>query len=187
MELQEVILNLVQPIKSLAKIEEIKKKLSSHPRNYLLFVMGLNTGLRISDMLRLKVEDVRDKTHISLKESKTRKVKKFLINQSLRAELNIYIQDMESSYYLFNSERHTNKAISRSMVHRILKAVSKEVGLTEVSCHSLRKSFGFHFYQKTKDLALLQDLFNHSSPKITMHYIGLNQEYMDEAIKDFSL
>ncbi|MDX9806823.1 MAG: site-specific integrase, partial [bacterium] len=53
--------------------------------------------------------------------------------------------------------------------------------------HTLRKTFGYHFYQKTKDVALLQQLFNHSAPSVTLRYIGINQDIMDMAIEDFSL
>nr|WP_231690017.1 tyrosine-type recombinase/integrase [Cytobacillus solani] len=53
--------------------------------------------------------------------------------------------------------------------------------------HTLRKTFGYHFYQKYKDVAVLQQIFNHSSPAVTMRYIGINQDIMDEAVDGFSL
>jgi len=75
-------MNKVEPIRDREKIEEVKMELlKSNYRNYLLFVVGINTGLRIGDMLKLKVKDVRNQTHIILKEEKTNKSKKFSLTQ----------------------------------------------------------------------------------------------------------
>ncbi|WP_342668518.1 tyrosine-type recombinase/integrase [Cytobacillus solani] len=59
--------------------------------------------------------------------------------------------------------------------------------MSEIGTHTLRKTFGYHFYQKYKDVAVLQQIFNHSSPAVTMRYIGINQDIMDEAVDGFSL
>lgn len=67
---------------------------------------------------------------------------------------------------------------------KILNTAAKEVGLDEIGRHTLRKTFGYHFYQKYKDVAVLQQIFNHSSPSVTMRYIGINQDIIDEAVDD---
>ncbi len=69
----------------------------------------------------------------------------------------------------------------------ILRNAAKKSGLSEIGTHTLRKTFGYHFYKKTKDIALLQELFNHSAPSVTLKYIGINQDIMDNALEDFSL
>jgi integrase len=178
----------LEPIRDKNKIAEIKKILKKQSyRNYILFVLGINTGLRISDMLKLKVEDVRGRTHIVLKEQKTCKNKRFLINSNLRRELNAYIEKMKAAEYLFQSRIGDNKPLSRFQAYRILSEAGRKVGLESIGCHSTRKTFGYHHYKKNKDVALLQKLFNHSSPSITLDYIGITQDIMDESIEKFSL
>jgi len=150
-------------------------------------VLGINTGLRIGDMLQLKVEDVRNKTHILLKEQKTGKTKKFFINSALRDEIDKYIKNMADYEYLFQSRNGSNQPLSRSQAYRIFNKAGKEVGLDSISCHSTRKTFGYHHYKQHKDVALLQELFNHSAPSITLDYIGINQDVMDNSLENFYL
>jgi integrase len=181
-------MNFVQPIRDKIKIEEMKNELlKSGSKNYLMFVVGINTGLRISDILTLKVSDVRDRTHITITEQKTGKNKRFKINDNLKSEIDKYTLNMHSDEYLFQSQKGVNKPITRVQAYRILNKAGERVGLGEIGTHTLRKTFGFHFYQKTKDVALLQELFNHSAPSVTLRYIGINQDIMDMAIDDFSL
>lgn len=181
-------MNKVEPIRDKNKIKEIKDiLLKKSYRNYMIFVIGINTGLRIGDLLKLKVEDVKDKSHIIIKEQKTSKNKQFLINENLRREINQYIKDMEDHEYLFQSRIGNNKALSRFQAYRILSAAGKKAGLERIACHSTRKTFGFFHYKKYKDVALLQKLFNHSSPAITLDYIGITQDIIDESIENFSL
>ncbi|MFW5749916.1 MAG: site-specific integrase [Halanaerobium sp.] len=181
-------MNKVEPIRDKTKIAELKKILHQQSyRNYILFVLGINTGLRISDMLKLKVEDLRGKSHIVLKEQKTSKNKKFLINSNLRRELDKYTAAMADKEYLFQSRIGQNKPLSRFQAYRILSSAGRKAGLESIGCHSTRKTFGYHHYQKNKDVALLQKLFNHSSPSITLDYIGITQDIMDESIEKFSL
>ena len=174
-------MNLVQPIRDKEKIEEIKKILKrQNYRDYFLFFMGINSGLRISDMLKLKVKDVKNKSHIVLKEEKTGKEKRFKINASLQNEISDYIWRMNDYAYLFPSRKGKGlRPINRIQAYKILNDVSKEVGLEEIGTHTLRKTFGYHFYQENKDVALLQNIFNHSAPSVTLRYIGINQDIID--------
>jgi integrase len=184
---ESVNVNLVQPIRQKEKLEQIKDLLRHRSiRDEFLFTLGINSGLRISDLLPLRVCDVKDKTHITIKEKKTSKEKRFKINSNLRTVIDDYIRRMEEDEFLFAS-RKTGLPIRREQAYKILNNVAKEVGLDEIGCHTMRKSFGFHFYQKTKDVALLQELFNHSAPSVKLKYIGINQDIMDKAIDDFSL
>ncbi|MFW5980349.1 MAG: site-specific integrase [Halanaerobiales bacterium] len=181
-------MNKVEPVRDKNKIEEIKKILKKNSyRNYMIFVLGINTGLRIGDLLKLKVEDVKDKSHIIIKEQKTSKNKQFLINSNLRKELNKYIKGMADHEYLFQSRIGVNKPLSRFQAFRILSTAGKEAGLDRIACHSTRKTFGYHHYKRHKDVALLQKLFNHSSPSITLDYIGITQDIIDDSIADFNL
>ena len=151
-----------------------------------MFVIGINTGLRISDILNLKVADVKSKDHITIIEKKTKKQKRFLINSQLEKEISQYIKSMEDSEYLFAS-RDSDKPISRIQAYRIINSVADKVGLDEIGTHTMRKTFGYWHYQKYKDIAILQDIFNHSSPSVTLRYIGINDDIKDKTIENFYL
>jgi integrase len=181
-------MNRVEAIQDKDKIEKMKSKLlKSSYRDYILFVIGINTGLRISDILELKVADVRDKTHITIKEEKSGREKKFLINPHLKEDIAKYIINMKDWEYLFQSQKGHNKPISRVQAYRVLRKAAEELGIDNVGTHTLRKTFGYHHYLKNRDIALLQDLFNHSSPSLTLNYIGIDEDMMDKSIEEFYL
>lgn len=178
----------VQPIRDMESIEDMKRVLKMNgQRDYMLFLTGINTGLRISDILKLNVVDVRNKTHITITEKKTGKKKRLLLNAPFKEELDEYILDKSDEEPLFKSQKGINQPICAIRAWGILKEAGNKCGLTEVGTHSLRKTFGYHFYQQYKDVALLQDIFNHSSPSVTLRYIGINADIIDTAISKFTL
>lgn len=178
-------MNTVQPIRDLEKLEKIILYLKEkNERDYIMFLIGIYTGLRISDILRLKVVNVKG-SHILIREKKTKKEKKVIIIPALKRELKKYILSMEDQEYLIQSRKGTNQPISRGTAYRILKDVAEVFNLTELGTHSMRKTFGYHFYQETKDVATLQELFNHSDQKITLRYIGVNQDMQDKKMVNF--
>lgn len=170
-------MNFVEPIRRKEELEQMKTKLrKTGERNYLLFVFGINVGLRISDILNLKVKDVISpygtmNTHIELKEKKTKKTKRFKINPILAEELKQYVSYMDYNDYLFKSRNGENQPLTRVQAYRILNNVAKKLNLEKIGTHTLRKTFGYHFYQQTHDIATLQKLFNHSSMSVTLRYI----------------
>jgi len=181
-------MEIVQPIRDKEKIEDMKRELlKSGYKNYLMFVIGINTGLRIGDILELKVKDLRDKTHIKIIEQKTDKIKRFLINSSLKNEIDNFIKGMDEEEYLFQSRKGKNKPISRVQAYRILNSAGAKVGLKEIGTHTLRKTFGYWHYKQNKDVALLQQIFNHSAPSVTLRYIGINEDVKDNSIENFYL
>ncbi|PFR46746.1 tyrosine-type recombinase/integrase, partial [Bacillus cereus] len=108
-------MNFVQPIRDSEQIQQIKEYLKEkNERNYILFVIGINTGLRISDILKLKVGDLNG-SHISMREMKTGKQKRIHITAALRRELKWYIEDMEDYEYIIKSRQGKNRPIGRSM------------------------------------------------------------------------
>ena len=170
-------MNFVQPIRSKEKLEQMKEELKkTGTRNYLLFYTGINTGLRISDLVSLNFNDIRDennnmRTHISIIEKKTKKLKKFPICNGLFTELELYTRNMKSGEFLFKSQVGLNRPITTTQAYRILKAAANEVGTEDVGTHTMRKTFGYWHYKQYHDIALLQTIFNHSSPSITLRYI----------------
>jgi integrase len=177
-------MEFVQPIRDQEKIQEMKERLS--PRDAFMFTLGINVGCRISDLLQLRVGDIRGKSHLKIDEKKTGKQKRFLINSRLKEVIYNYTEGMDDDAWLFPS-RKGDKPISRVQAYRVLNHTAKEIGLDEIGTHTLRKTFGYWFYKNTKDIAMLQEMFNHSAPSITLRYIGINQDTMDDALKNFML
>ena len=180
-------MNFVQPIRDPVIIEEIKLFLrTDSERNYMLFVFGINTGLRIQDILKLKVKDVTG-DHIVMREMKTGKQKWLQINPTLKREIKKYTSRMNDNDYMFPSRQGGKRPIKRDMAYKIMRKAAKEFGLVDIGTHTLRKTFGYHFYQKNKDITMLQKIFNHSDKETTMRYIGMDQDMMDAAMYKFGL
>ncbi|WP_197229019.1 site-specific integrase [Bacillus thuringiensis] len=180
-------MNFVQPIRDPEQIQQIKEYLKEkNARNYILFVMGINTGLRISDILKLKVGDLKG-SHISMREMKTGKQKRIQITAALKRELRWFNENREDDEYLLKSRQGKNRPIGRSMAYKILSGAAAEFGLDEIGTHTLRKTYGYHMYMQTKNIALLMEIFNHSSEKVMLRYIGVKQDAMDKAMTRFKI
>lgn len=179
-------MNVVQPIKKLEDIQKIKKYLAKKPRDALLFSFGINTGLRISDILSLDVDDVNGRNYIEIREKKTNKYKKFPLNRFLKEEIDLFVEGLPSEQPLFYTQKHCR--LDRAQAYRILNKAAQAVGVQErIGTHTLRKTFGYHHYKKYNDIVLLQKIFNHSSPSVTLRYIGIEQDTIDESYMNFYL
>ena len=152
----------------------------------LIFKFGLNTGLRISDIIPLKVKDIFDENmefmdYLILKEKKTGKEKKIKINNTLQKALEASVKGRMLTYqsYLFSSKKGGH--LGRIQAYRVLKEAAEIMGIQNFGTHSLRKTWGYWTYQMSKyNIGLIMDTFNHSSPGITLRYIGINQDQKDE-------
>lgn len=178
-------MNSVEPIRDIEIVYDIQDYLEEkNMRDYIMFLLGVNTGLRISDILKLRTRDIRDskgniKSHIELTEKKTGKDKKLKINSDIRQILKDYLKDKKDYEYVIKSPRGVNNPLSRQQAYRILSATGELFGIEDMGCHTLRKTLGYHYYNKTKDIAGLMNLYNHSSPVITLIYIGIDQDKKD--------
>lgn len=219
-------MNLVKPIKSIEKIEQMKIELEKRvvkgngeerifqgKRNRAIFCTGINSALRVSDIRVLDIKDVfnEDLTlkDVWLKEQKTKKNKEFPITDTLRVEMLDYIECYFYIKYRINihnikeDEKELVKEIirtkplfpssqgggylTRKRIWEILNEAGKKLGLEKIGTHTMRKTFGYWFYQRTKDIYMLQRILNHSSPEQTMHYIDLSQDEINEAYRKFGL
>lgn len=184
-------MSVVQPIRDIKKIDTMKKfLLGQNIRDFTLFTLGINSGLRISDLLAMKLKDVYQDgkllPEIRVKEKKTSKYKSFPLGKKTKKALIDYINSVEDFkpddplFFSRKKEYGHRRPITRQHAHYILSEAAEYVGIMEkVGTHTLRKSFGYHAYKNGVDLALLQDIFNHASPQITLRYIGITKEDRD--------
>ncbi|BBB89687.1 site-specific integrase [Methylomusa anaerophila] len=174
-------MELVEPIRNKKQITALKNYLrGQNLRDYLLFVLGINSGLRISDLLKLTVEDVKLQDRITIREQKTGKMKDFPLSETCKKAIHEYLKTTNlTDGYLFTSRKGKNP-ITRVQAYRILSEAAKTVGITEpIGTHTLRKTFGYHAYINGTDVTRIQKLLNHSAPNITLSYIGITKEELD--------
>ena len=175
-------MNTVQPIRDMDTVLDIARYLKTkNERDYVMFMVGIYSGLRVSDFRCWRVRDVKDKDHVSIREKKTGKEKRFLINKNLKKILAEYIKGKDDLEYLFENPR-THRPITRQQAWNIIKDAGRQFGVDDLGTHTMRKTFGYHMYQTTKDAAMLMKLFNHSDIHITLRYIGIEQDHTDAAI-----
>ncbi|MBC1453231.1 site-specific integrase [Listeria welshimeri] len=198
----------VQPIKNLEKIALMKTILSQGDfgeRNVLLFSIGINTAYRISDLLSLKLSDVleiyrqkvRVKSRLKMTEQKTEKNNSVILTKKLQKDIwdfvskehAEWIAQQDLDHYLFTSRKKKagERPLTRQQGWHIISEAGKKGGLENLGTHSMRKTFGYHLYKNGVGLELIQVLLNHSSPKITLRYIGIEQEDKDQAVSSLGL
>ncbi|QYF82351.1 tyrosine-type recombinase/integrase [Brevibacterium sp. PAMC21349] len=192
-------MEFVEPIRDRKKIAAMKKLLTSSPRDYLLFTIGINTAFRVSDLLSLQFSDVMDMngnlfSHFTLKETKTKKNNKVAMSKSVQRTLTDYIKNYYKGNledYLFQSRKKdrdgNSQPINRKSAWRIIQEAAEQLGEKNIGSHSLRKTFAYHAYQNGTDIVLLQEMLNHSSPSVTLRYIGITQDEKDRVVKALDL
>lgn len=176
----------VQPIRDKQLLEDMKWALKRHcsERDYILFLIGINTGLRVGDLLSLKVKDLKRKKKLIIQEGKTKKARTINIS-NIYDEVQDYINTVDSEW-LFPS-RKGDKAITPTQAYRQLNKASEFASVDSIGTHTMRKTFGYWFYKQTKDVAKLQAILNHSHPQITLRYIGITDEEIENDLENFVL
>jgi integrase len=164
-------------------------------RNYLLVVMGINTALRISDLLRLRWCDVYDfkngksKTTLYLTEKKTGKSKTIALNHTIHRALQVSMENIGIACWeempLFARSGDHTAPISRIRAYEIIRRAGEKYGL-RLSCHSLRKTFGYYAARNAVPLPLIMKIYNHSSVALTMRYLGITQDDQDKVYYDMA-
>jgi integrase len=192
-------MELVQPIREKKKIDAMKKVLNTNKRDFLMFTLGINCGLRISDILSLKVGDVLNekgkvKEYFELREKKTDKYRRIVLSDNVQKAVVDYLKGYSDGLDrpLFVSRKKDingmPKPLTRQQSYNILNGAAATVGVNEaIGCHSLRKTFGYYAYKAGTDIVLLQQIFNHSTPSVTLRYIGIVQDDIDNVIIKLNL
>lgn len=195
-------MNFVEPIRSTKKIAQIKNLLRGQRRfrDLLLFTVGINSALRASDLLKLKVGDFLDedgeiKDRFSIREEKRGKRQEVVINDSIREALEAYltayptIQDDPSHFLFFNTKSGDyHQPISRQQAWNFITAICQEVGLRgQYGTHTLRKTWGYHARMNGVDLALIMHKLNHSDLAYTKRYLGITDEELEMVVRRLNL
>lgn len=181
-------MNTVEPIRNQDLLLDIEDYLKvKNYRDYVLFETGIYLGRRISDMLKFKVRDVKNKDYIYFRESKTNKETRVAINDELKTIYKEYTKDMKDYELLFQSRQGKNKPITRQRVWQILNDAAVFFKHKEnIGCHTLRKTFGYWLYKDSKDIMSIKDLLNHNDISVTKRYIGITQDSKDSLVKGLS-
>jgi integrase len=177
----------VRPLRCKQQLDDMKWSLRKWcgERDYILFLIGINTGLRVADILKLKVKDVKGKKRLIIFEGKTDK-KRTIHLHNIYDEIQAYIKTVNSEW-LFPS-RKGDKPISTTQAYRQLVKAGDMADIPEgIGTHTMRKTFGYWHYKQFKDVAELQDILNHSHPQITLTYIGVTDEQIENNMMDFVL
>lgn len=201
-----------EPIKDMKDIERISEYLVEQERyrDNMLFIVGINFGLRVSDLLELRFshlinEECVFRDSFAILEKKTRNTRKHMknryitVNTAVVEAVTLYLENtpgVKLSDYMFKSESNhggnLNKPMHRNSVDRILKGIAKDLNLgNKMSTHSLRKTFAYHQMVMSNNdprkLLLLQKMFGHSTSAQTLDYIGITGEEVEEAYKKLNL
>jgi integrase len=178
----------MEPIRDRKQINDIKNWLLNEQgvKYSFLFLLGVNTGLRISDLLRLRVRDVKDKAVLTVVMEKTEKEVKIPLNFFIRQEITQYVEFKSENEYLFLN-RSRSGAITRQRVSQVFKKVSAAFKIEKFNTHSMRKTFGYWYYLEKKDVYFLMKLFGHKTQAQTLDYIGIELDMLRDSIESFSL
>jgi integrase len=200
----------VEPIKNIKDIQKVKQFLQGkkNKRDYTLFVVGINVGLRAGDLLKLKIKDVLDgnkfKEGIKIEEEKTDKARVFEINKSAQDAIKMYLNSLEGyspEDYLFKAQKkHIDKEMGIEVdnltvesAHKIIKNTLRDLNIKgNYGTHTLRKTFAYHIYsnnikENPSILDTLQKMLNHSSTAVTLRYIGITKEVIADVYNNLNL
>lgn len=192
----------VKPIKDDAAISRLLEELANNKklglRNKTIAIVGFNTGMRISDILNLKVATLFDEDgkmvdsfrNVDIKTNHTRsnnKAHDVFLTANTKEALKLYLKKRGNrSQWLFPSSKNHRKPLSRVQFASILNQAAARAGIPDVNTHTLRKTFGYRFYKQSGDIVTLQHILNHSSIAVTRHYIGLDDEEMQKKMDRFN-
>ena len=181
--------NCINYFKKLRDTARTDAKRKQYDRNYMLFLVGINTALRFSDLCLLTVNKVKN-NYIYQREKKTHKENKIVLHSDIYKEVMDYIKrnNLYDTDYLFSSAKGVNKPLTRNAGYDIMQQLKKGCKIPyNIGTHTLRKTYGYWFYKETNNIVALQAILNHSNPSITLIYIGMQQKEVEEKRKGFVL
>lgn len=185
----------VEAIQDIHQINLMKQYLKEHSkRDYLLFVIGINTGLKISELLEMKMAELIDENgmvrdYYYIPENEDCLEKEVFLNKRVKEAVFYYVNENlnKTHTYLFQSAK-SNKPITRQQAYRIIHNAAEAVGISgKIGTNSMRKTFGYHAYKQGVAITLLQKHFHHATPSETMKYIGISKNEVIRTAIDVNL
>jgi integrase len=185
----------VEPVRDIRQFKIIEAELYKHyGEQYAdLWAIGLNVALRIGDLLSITMADAAlalDRGYLGIKEQKTGKLRDIKLNTTAKARIQQRLSSCPSDIYLFqahsNNLRGRTKALSRQVVYAAFRKVGDSMGL-KMGTHTMRKSLGYAMHSAGSPIELIARTLNHSNPAVTMAYIGLNKQAVDDAMDKFEI
>ena len=166
-------MNWVAPIRddeTLGRFTEYLKQMDE--KYYLMFALGVGTGMQLQDVLKLKVKDVRGKDSLEA-EIGARHIKRtFVFPDELKECIETFTEGKDPESALIRGHASSCEPLSREQAYRALKNAGHAIGLSSIGAQTMRKTFAWRYYKATGDIYYLQNLLNHASPSITYRYIG---------------
>lgn len=185
-------MNEVHAVKDINILKSIPSLLTKHYGEQMadIWEFGINVAIRISDTLNIKITDI-ENGRLQVVESKTGKVADISLNDKAAAIVNKIISNHPDTTYLFQSRSSRNvsnrtKPLSRQAVTIAFKGIGEIIGV-KLGTHSMRKTRGFHLYRRTNDIARVAAMLRHSSTAVTMRYIGITQDDIDNDFNELVL
>lgn len=166
-------MNWVSPIKDEETLEKFKQELRKvDDKYYILFEIGVGTGLQLQEILKFKIKEIRGKDSIEANIGTKNIRRVFNIPQDLQEIILKFTEGKDPNAYLIQGHASSSAALSREQAYRVFKGVGKGMGLNSIGAQTMRKTFAWKYYKATDDIYYLQNLLNHASPSITYRYIG---------------
>lgn len=166
-------MNWVAPIKEEVTLEEFKERLRKiDDKYYIMFVIGIETGMMLQNILALKIKDIYNKDVIKAEIGTKKIVREFKVPADVKKIINDFCEGKDMEDYVVTGHVGSKNPVSREQAYRILKGVGKELGLSSIGAQTMRKTFAWRYYKQTGDIYYLQNMLNHASPSITYRYIG---------------
>jgi len=181
--------NKQQPIRDYEKVKDIADDLKSiNERDYFYFILSINIGRRSGDTIDLRVKDASNKDALNIIEKKTGKEVLVELNPYIKREIKKYCEGKNRNDYLFPSRNKKNgkvNYISYDRIYKIMSKVMQKHGTETFGTHTLRKTFGYWYYKRTKDIIGLMEMFNHESIEVTFTYIGITKRERKYYMREF--
>jgi integrase len=183
-------MNEVEAVKSVDDIKFISSLLNKHGGEIYsdIWSFGINTALRISDLLSIRMETLTSNT-LTLKEAKTGKTRVITLNGPAQEVIRRRQQSYPSDVYLFQAKANraaAEKPVDRSTVARKFKEIGEIVKIP-LGTHSMRKTRGYQMYRAGVQIEKICKVLNHSTPSMTLRYIGIEKQDIQDTYTDFEL
>lgn len=187
-------MELTHPITDQKQINEMADYLyKKNTRDYVLFEIGINLGIRVTDFTKQTVGFYRqslDRGYIELVPSKTqryRKVVRIPIQDDMKELIASYIENKQDYEFMFPSKKG-GTALTRQQIYNIITEAAEAAGIQEsIGAHGMRKTFGYWHYKYNNDIRMLMEIFNHASEDVTLRYIGVTEEEKKNSMKNMNM